>query len=531
MDFPAATPDPRRRPASAPARRRSTRGALAGLAAVAGAVASLLSALPGLTRPATAESPGAPAQAAPPPHAPPAPAPAPSAPGAPSPAEAAAARARAAELDRWVQQAESGDKVERTYALRKLGKSGAREALRPLTLALHDRDAQLRVLAIEGLGDLGRPEALPYLIEQLSDPAASVATAALRTLPRFGNVAVIPSLLVAMRHPSAGARDAAARALEEMTRLPAGFDPDARSDEREKTVAAWEAWWTRSREKHPREWWTEALRAPEARTRLAGVTALRERGDLSSVDALLAALDDSVEAVRFQAGLALAELTRLSVDYDPYAAPEARAAGIARWREWWRAHKDRAPVEWYRQALKDANPSNRASAARELGKRAALDAIPALLAALEDEVGPVRARADEALQALTGLNQGFGADLPAAERKDAASRWQAWWSRNASKPPAEWWIEALLREPAPRNRASAARALGGVKEKAAVRFLLHGLADSAAVVRAAAATALRSLTGADLTFPAEGSDDEREAALKAWLAWWEENGPTFEFRK
>lgn len=438
-------------------------------------------------------------------------------------------------LRRLLEQVTSADKTERSYAIRKLGRLRAPQALRPLAEALRDGDPQIRVLAVEALGELGDAGALPFLLEQLADPEPSVATATLRTLPRFENPSVLPALLAAMRHPAAGARDAAARALEGITHLPSGFDADARSEERERVIAAWETWWRKNGTRTPRDWWVEALASPESSTRLAAVSALRERGDLAIVPALLQALDDPAEAVRFQAGLALAELIHLTVKYDPYAVGDARSQGIARWNLWWLEHKDRSPEDWYREALKNRDPENapnRAAAARELGRRRdAIAAVPDLLAALDDPAAPVRLRANEALETLTARTEGFGADRPPAERQEAAARWQAWWQRNAGKPRSEWWIDAILHDASPKNRTAAARSLGGVPEKSSVRFLLHALADPVAAVRAAASSSLRRLTAADLPFPADGGEDERQEAVRAWLAWWEEKGPTFEFKK
>ena len=71
-----------------------------------------------------------------------------------------------------------------------------------------------------------------------------------------------------------------------------------------------------------------------------------------------------------------------------------------------------------------------------------------------------------------------------------------------------------------RVRASAAFALGMIGDTTAVPALLTALRDKATRVRAHADLALRTMSKRNLGFKAGAPEAEREAAAKAWDAWW-----------
>lgn len=104
-----------------------------------------------------------------------------------------------------------------------------------------------------------------------------------------------------------------------------------------------------------------------------------------------------------------------------------RAGGAAVLRPW----KDR-----FRTLLADPDPGVRRAAAWSLARTGDLDAVPPLIAALEDPDGAVVAEARLGLQLLSRKLDGFGppADATPAQRRDAARRWRAWYD---SVPSAE----------------------------------------------------------------------------------------------
>jgi hypothetical protein len=69
----------------------------------------------------------------------------------------------------------------------------------------------------------------------------------------------------------------------------------------------------------------------------------------------------------------------------------------------------------------------RLGAATALGELKAVDAVPALIEALEDRDDLVRTAADESLRAITEQDFGYSAALPANERRRIQGQWKKWW--------------------------------------------------------------------------------------------------------
>jgi len=80
---------------------------------------------------------------------------------------------------------------------------------------------------------------------------------------------------------------------------------------------------------------------------------LGELGALNAVPALIRALDDRDPSVRFAADVALRKTTgsRAQVDFENGTA-EARARGIAAWRDWWKANQARKRKDVLAEAAK-----------------------------------------------------------------------------------------------------------------------------------------------------------------------------------
>jgi HEAT repeat protein/anti-sigma factor RsiW len=77
-------------------------------------------------------------------------------------------------------------------------------------------------------------------------------------------------------------------------------------------------------------------------------------------------------------------------------------------------------------------------------------------------------------------------------------------------------------------RGEAAAALGSIRDQESVSALLEVLRDPDASLRGKAAQALRTLTGQAIDFKPEGTDEEREEAIRRFEEWWAENRESFQ---
>ena len=78
----------------------------------------------------------------------------------------------------------------------------------------------------------------------------------------------------------------------------------------------------------------------------------------------------------------------------------------------------------------------------------------------------------------------------------------------------------MLKDPDLFVRRLTAEGLGNFKDARTVDALIVGLADPEGIVRHAAYSALKTMTGQEIPFDAEGSGRARNSAQKKWKAWW-----------
>ena len=94
-----------------------------------------------------------------------------------------------------------------------------------------------------------------------------------------------------------------------------------------------------------------------------------------------------------------------------------------------------------RADMKSPTPETRAAAADRLGHLHDFDAMPLLLAAMDDENQEVRGRAGAAVGKILGVDFYFRADDPPKERREAMGRitqlWEAWQKKGVHTRPAE----------------------------------------------------------------------------------------------
>lgn len=85
------------------------------------------------------------------------------------------------------------------------------------------------------------------------------------------------------------------------------------------------------------------------------------------------------------------------------------------------------PLERVSVHASAANEPLRRAAIAELARRRAHEAVPQLLAALDDPAPPVRAAAVFGLRELSGMWYGYDPDADVHSRRGAAAKWRQWW--------------------------------------------------------------------------------------------------------
>jgi hypothetical protein len=82
--------------------------------------------------------------------------------------------------------------------------------------------------------------------------------------------------------------------------------------------------------------------------------------------------------------------------------------------------------------LHDPNPSIRSRAVGEVGRRASLEDVPAVIELLDDEDPAVRMLAGRTLRDLTGRDGGYLPYASPPELRAQVEAWRAWWATNGA---------------------------------------------------------------------------------------------------
>ena len=155
-------------------------------------------------------------------------------------------------------------------------------------------------------------------------------------------------------------------------------------------------------------------------------------------------------------------------------------------------------TEAYELLIKDLNHrvwEVRRNACEELGALGDQRAVPHVTRLLGDGVGAVRFAAAEALGRL-----GDRSAIPA--------------------------LLALLENPHFGAFGPVIDALASLRAQQAIPHFIHFLRDQDTRVRSLAANALMVMTRQFISFKAKGNEEERNAAIAQWEAWWEKNKDT-----
>jgi HEAT repeat protein len=160
-----------------------------------------------------------------------------------------------------------------------------------------------------------------------SDSAKERGRAAL-SLGRGGDPSVIPSLLPLLEDSSSRVRERSHQALIQLTGRDHQYDPDAAPEERQESLAQWNAWWKRLQNRSPREWWHDAIRTGTPKERARAVHRLADSDARESVPWIVEALRDPSGGVRESAYYALQELLGQDFAFDPDAPARERERSI-----------------------------------------------------------------------------------------------------------------------------------------------------------------------------------------------------------
>lgn len=305
---------------------------------------------------------------------------------------------------------------------------------------LSDGSGLVRALAAEALGKLDAGRHSPRLRNALEDQAGLVKATVLKVLGKSGDRSVIPLLEKALKDEQPAVRLAAAGALYHTGQ-----------------TAMWDTI-------------QKAAAAPNPEER---ATALRMVGDLKDargLSILLEAITNTQPSVRGAAAAALGDLGKVQ------------------------------GIPALEQALDDKIPAVKTSAAISLGELGVKDSLMALRRALADPNPVVKAAV---VSALLRVEEPFesvaGALYELAQNNDPGTRSAAGKAagraHGANTKAAVEFLAGLLKDPIPRPRIAAARALGQIGGPEVLSILRAALHDEDDAVRATVGGSIARILG------------------------------------
>ena len=405
--------------------------------------------------------------------------------------------------------------VRALHALKAAGKDGAKR----LTRVLESEETAERVRAVRALGEIGGKGIGKTLGGLLSDEAPDVRAQRGGRLGRLGEASQAKAVVGLLSDEAPHVRRAAARALAELGK-PADALADLLADDvpivRRTAVLALAA-----TDPAPH---VEALLGlvddEDEGVRSAALAALAGLSGEELVDRVRAALDDDSEGVRLAAARTLAAtegvedlLPQLLENRSIYVRRVGIEAVVRR--------QVPGAVEPLMRVARDG-PERvvRIEAARALGALGDSKAVGRLTQALIEDDFELQEAAEQALRSILGKDA--DPDVLRANGHIALERWDR--LPELGRPALEPLLRALgNRTPNPRNvaaRCGAARALGTLGLREAVKPLLEALLEPAPQLRTAAAAALGGVgdpaaAAGLVTAASDSSDEVREAAVLA----------------
>ena len=442
-----------------------------------------------------------------------------------------------------VRRATDGKVPERALAMRKLGHIGFSTIVPVLEDGLSASDQRLRMAAVHGLANIPLPEASNLLRDALFAEDELVSTAAAEFLTERSAQEGIPPLIDGLSHDTERIRSQCRNTLRQWTAHRFDVQPDAPSDERSSDVKRWQTWWNQHRDASPEEWWLERVRNvnqddPEMASLIDAIRHLADRRSWHAVPELIRLLDHGRFPVRTEALNGLRVIARKRFDRSSDDPGGVAKAVQDQWRNWWTANGENGRVSWLFKRLKtfidreeqdeeEGNAFERDVMVRELIASDEEDipasVAPMLLGSRMDREAGIRI-----LRGRTGLTFGYSDDLEEGERNRAVRRWRDWLERWSNQAKLDWMIYELQQNHWTQSRVAVAKYLGTVRNERSVRALLrHGLRDSKEAVREAAFMSLRTLTGRQFDYRADGPWERRNTWRRRWQEWWRKQDQFF----
>lgn len=287
-----------------------------------------------------------------------------------------------------------------------LGKAGDRAAVPALLEMLHHPHKRVRARVVDALSQLGDPVVIPNLIQALYDTAAGVRARAAAALGSFEAREALPHLDFASSDLDPGVRKEVELAIAQIGKRPRVTHSMPTTEDREigDYPAAIQPQADLQRPPSIPDL-LDALKDADSWVRNGAARALGSIGDTQAIPALIIALRDTDSGVRYSAAQALKLI-------DPAAATPALIEVFK--EQDWRIRRDAAKtlaqlgsqaLPTLLEALQHRNSRVRGNVAEVLGQIGDSQAVPALVAALQDkgkngDGGRVYESAAQALEAI-----------------------------------------------------------------------------------------------------------------------------------
>jgi hypothetical protein len=120
-------------------------------------------------------------------------------------------------------------------------------AIVPIAERIDDPDPFLRSHLVYVLGRIGGPDAHRLLASRIADTDPIVRFESAAALLDAGDLGGVPVLVKMLREPDRKLRYKSIEALKRFTKQDFGYDFAADEPQRERAVAQWDAWWTKTR--------------------------------------------------------------------------------------------------------------------------------------------------------------------------------------------------------------------------------------------------------------------------------------------
>lgn len=302
------------------------------------------------------------------------------------------------------------------------------------TESFHDIfGASQLILKFQKDGDRGTARRLfPYVAK------ASSRVSDVEDLETFAYIAgsmrdrrIIPRLIELMEHQNEGVKSAATTSFSQLTAMPV----------KDVTAAKAKSWWDLNHNVPERQWLSEQLNNKDPLVQIEAARGLYDIREKSLVPVVLKLLKSEDREVCKRGIEIISRISGNDWAYDPGMPVDQKAKKVADIEKWWKENGTRwewiedrnakpatdeaKPVDqlavWVGQLASTEGTQAQQAEANLQGK--GKEAVPALIAGLEDKNPIVRRKCNDVLKALSKKDVGFD---PRAEADKAAKGIEAW---------------------------------------------------------------------------------------------------------